>query len=102
MTRKNQWLLIDNFKRKYYLKQEFKNLILKSIIKNSFNYFLYRYFFFFLKIKSKYKYSIIKQNNRCVISGRIKSTIKFTKYSRFIFRLENYLGNSPGFKRASW
>lgn len=102
MTRKTQWLLIDNYKRRYYLKKEIKYLILKSLLKNNYKYFLFKYFFFFLKIKSKQKNSPIVQNNRCIKTGRIKSINKFTKYSRFIFRIESYEGNLPGLKRASW
>lgn len=102
MSRKTQWILLDNFKRKYYLKKEIKYLILKSLLKNHFNMLFIRYFFFILKIRSKQKYSIIQQNNKCVKTGRIKSLNKFTKYSRFIFRNEIYSGNLPGFKRASW
>lgn len=102
MKRKNQWILIDNFKRKYYLKKELKYKLLKSLINNCNNTLLIKYFFFILKIRSKQKFSIINQNNKCIKTGRIKSINTFTRYSRFVFRDENYLGNLPGFKRASW
>ena len=102
MNRKIQWKLLDNFKRKYFLKNEIKYKILKSLIKNNYNFLIYKYFFFFYKIKNNLNFLKIKQIRRCLISGRATSIYKLTKLSRFIFRIKSYNGDLPGFKRSSW
>lgn len=102
MLREDQWKLIDNFKRHSFLKTEIKNIILKSLIKNNQIPLIYKYFALYNKNKLPRFNLIIQQKNKCVKTGRIWSTEKFTKYSRFTFRHEANNGNLPGFKRASW
>lgn len=102
MIRENRWKKIDNFKRKLFLKNELKVIILKSIINNSKLPVTCRYFALYNKSKILRLSSIIQHKNKCVISGRIWSTVKLTKYSRFVFRIESNKGNLPGFRRASW
>ena len=102
MIREEQWKNLDNFKRKIFLKNELKRLILKSIIKNENLPNTYRYFALFNKNKLIRTSSHIQHQNRCVRTGRIWSISKLTQYSRFVFRTSSYNGNLPGFKRASW
>lgn len=102
MIRENRWKLIDNLKRKLFLKSEIKKIILKGIIKNTFLPRTYRYFALYNKSKLSRLGTIVQQKNKCVRTGRVWSTVKLTRYSRFVFRTESYNGNLPGFRRASW
>lgn len=102
MPRETQWKLVDNFKRKLFLKHEIKKIILKSILKNDNLPRTYRYFAFFNKSKLIRQSSISQQKNKCVKTGRRWYLVKNTKYSRFVFRIESYKGHLPGFSRASW
>ena len=102
MIRENRWKTLDNFKRKLFLKNELKKILLKSIIKDSKLPLTYRYFALYNKSKLLRISSITQQKNKCVQTGRIWSTVKLTKYSRFFFRSESNSGNLPGFRRGSW
>ncbi len=102
MIRENRWKYIDNFKRKLFLKNELKKMLLNSIIKNSNVPLAHRYFAFYNKSKLLRFSSLNQQKNKCVETGRIWSTVKNTKYSRFYFRTQSNEGNIPGFRRASW
>jgi small subunit ribosomal protein S14 len=100
--REKQWILLDNFKRKIYLKYEIKNLILKSIINNNYTKLIYKYYSSYNKSKITTTALISKQTNRCFKTGRKWGISKKTRYSRFVFRTESYNGNLPGYRRASW
>lgn len=102
MIRENRWKMLDNFRRKLFLKNELKKVILKSLIKNTKLPLSYRYFALYNKSKLMRLSSVTQQKNKCVETGRIWSTVKLTKYSRFFFRIESNNGNLPGFRRASW
>jgi len=102
MIRENRWKMLDNFRRKLFLKNELKKIILKSIIKNTNLPLSYRYFALYNKSKLMRLSSITQQKNKCVKTGRTWSTVKLVKYSRFLFRTESNNGNLPGFRRASW
>jgi len=102
MIRENQWKHLDNYKRKLFLKNELKKIILTSILLNQKLPQTYKYFALYNRSKLIRISSVVQQKNRCVLTGRRWSINKFTKYSRFVFRTESYKGHLPGFKRASW
>jgi small subunit ribosomal protein S14 len=102
MIRENRSKFVDIYRRKLFLKNELKKLILKSLIKNNNLPIIYRYFALYNKSKLYRFSSLTQQKNKCVETGRIWSTVKNTKYSRFFFRTESNSGNLPGFKRSSW
>jgi small subunit ribosomal protein S14 len=102
MIRENRWKMLDNFRRKLFLKNELKRFILKSIIKNTNIPITYRYFALYNKSKLSRSSSFNQHVNKCVRTGRVWSIIKNVNYSRFVFRVESNKGNLPGFKRASW
>lgn len=102
MIRENRWKMVDNFRRKLYLKTELKKIILKSIIKNTHLPLSYRYFALYNKSKLLRLGSVTQQKNKCVVTGRVWSTVRMVNYSRFLFRTESADGNLPGFRRASW
>jgi len=93
---------MDTLKRKYFLKNELKRMILRSA-KNSNNLtYLKRY-------QSSYYLALLPRisskvfiTHRCAFSGRVWSVNRKTRYSRFLFRTESYDGNIPGCRRASW
>ena len=102
MDRYNLWINIDKYKRNMFLKSELKKLILKSIRKSKGTSYLRRYqASYYLgnlpRISSK-----VVLSNRCVVSGRVWSVNRKTRYSRFFFRTETGNSNIPGCKRASW
>jgi ribosomal protein S14 len=102
MDRHNLWISMDKLKRHFFIKNELKRNILKSI-KNSKSYsYTKRY-------QSSYHLTTLpkissrtKSVNRCAVSGRVWSVNKNTSYNRFIFRTESYKSNIPGCRRASW
>lgn len=102
MNRRLQWKLMDNYRRKLFLKNGIKKNILTGIIKNQNIPLVYRYLAYWNKSKLSTLTSFTKHQNRCVSTGRIWGLNKLTKYSRFYFRTESYKGNLPGFNRASW
>jgi small subunit ribosomal protein S14 len=102
MIRENRWKYTDNLRRKLFIKNEIKKILLKSIIKNTNLPLVYRYFALYNKSKL-IRFSLIsQQKNKCVETGRVWTTVKNVNYSRFYFRTESNCGNLPGFRRASW
>lgn len=102
MNRGRQWIMLDNFRRKLFLKKELKQKLLKSLVKNSSLPVAYRYIAAYNRVKINRWSFIVQQRNRCAVTGRVWSVMRYTKYSRFVFRTESYKGNLPGFSRASW
>lgn len=102
MNRRLQWKLMDNYRRKIFLKTEIKKHLLTGLIKNKNITTVYRYLAYWNKSKLITIGLQTKHNNRCTVTGRIWSVNKLTKFSRFFFRSESYKGNLPGFSRASW
>ena len=102
MIRQNQWKLIDNLKRKLYIKYELKRIILKSFILIKNNSLIYKTYW-------QYKISILpklglytQHNKKCLKSGRNYSIYKFFKLSRFFLRTSLIKGLFPGVKRLNW
>lgn len=102
MTRQEQWTLLDNFRRKTYIKYEIKTILLRSIIKNRYIPSVYRYHAAFQKASLPRNASSIKHNNRCVVTGRNLNVIQKVRLSRFEVRKNAYQGNLPGMRRSSW
>jgi ribosomal protein S14 len=93
---------MDNYKRKIYLRNELKRLLLRSIKRNTCSDHLKRY-------HAAYQLSHLPRFsarsiavNRCVVSGRAFGVRNDTQYSRFVFRREVSHSNIPGCRRASW
>lgn len=70
MIRQQQWKLLDNFRRKTFIKFELKKQILKSILTNTKLPLTYRYYASFQLSLLPKAGSFTKQRNRCVVSGR--------------------------------
>lgn len=97
-----QWKVLDNFKRKNFLKSELKKKLLKILLKNTKLPNTYRYLALWHFSKISRNSSKTLHQNRCVVSGRNWYVLKNTQYSRFILRNQTNSGDLPGFKRASW
>lgn len=73
----------DIIKRKYFIKKNLQNLILKSFIRNQNIKPLLRAFASLkLNVKNKRKNNLSVQQNRCLLSGKAKTTFKFSGFSR--------------------
>ena len=91
MQRQEQWVLFDNFRRKMFLKSQFKTQILKSSKRNNSLQLSYQLLFSLQKSFLPRVYSSNKPVNRCSISGRAKGTLRLTQTSRFVFRKLAYV-----------
>ena len=73
----------DIISRKYFIKKELKLFILKSLIRNQNTKPILRaYSLFLLTSKTKKKWSIARQQNKCLLTGKAKSTLKISNISR--------------------
>jgi ribosomal protein S14 len=57
---------------------------------------------FLIKLRATRNYSSVRLKNRCVISNRAKSVIRFFQLSRIVFRQLAREGVLVGVKRSSW
>ena len=85
MNRKIALKLLDNYKRKYFLKNELKNK-LNCFYKIKYTNKINQEYFFFKKKNTSNVYRITKLNNKCIKSGRSYNISNKTKLSRFELR----------------
>lgn len=76
----------NNIKKKKFLKTELKKIILKSVIQNKNLKPIIRSAAFYKMSRLKFIYSISKQNNVCLYSGKIKSIFNKFKMSRHFIK----------------
>lgn len=92
----------DKNKRKYYILNEQKTYLMKSLIKNLQKSKKFR-LKVFTKLQSKSFYgSITKLHNRCTLTGRSKSVYRDFKMSRLMFRKYASQGKLASIRKASW
>ena len=89
----------DYFERKNFIKTEYIYLILKSIyidkrVNFKIRYILRGRFFYY-----KYCYNRVKIRNRCLITGRSRFVLRYSKMSRMTFRDFVSKGKLCGFKK---
>jgi ribosomal protein S14 len=88
-------------KRNFFLKNEIKKILLKSLKKNQAVTLPRRYLAaYYLTTLPKISTSSVPVN-RCSFSGRSWGTNRLTNTSRFIFRTKAYNAQLPGCRRAS-
>lgn len=93
---------MDHYKRKVFLKNEVKKILLKSIKKNkNVNYTKRHLASFYMSNLTRFTGKNLNVN-RCVVSGRSWGVNRKTLTSRFVFRKKAYNSLIPGCKRASW
>ena len=68
--RQEHLIILDNLKRKLYLKYELKFFIINYLIKNNFIKVVFKYLFNFKKTRKINKKKKNKPVNKCFISGR--------------------------------
>ena len=104
MILKNNILNINKnlLKKKKYLKNEIKKIILKSIIQNKNLKPITRSLAFYKLSQLPLKASISKQYNICLLTGRSKSVYKITNLSRHTMKKLSINGNLQNIKIASW
>ena len=85
MNRQNLLKNLDNYKRKFFLKNEIKNKIL-NVKNNSYGSKLDLEAFRFLSVNISTTHKISKINNKCVNSGRNHNVFNKFKLSRFELR----------------
>jgi ribosomal protein S14 len=87
MKRHLAWKLLDNYKRKFFIKNELKRIFFKINLNKNLTSIENEYLYF-----KQSKINIIglrsRINNRCIISGRNHNVLKKFNYSRFILRDE--------------
>ncbi len=92
--------LIDVKKRNKYLLSETNYIISNFILKhNKIKKFL---IFFLLLNYFKTQNSKIKSKNKCVFSGRSRSTYSFAKISRLFLRENAFINKLPGLQKSYW
>ena len=93
---------MDEYKRKLFLKSEYKKNFLKSFkVSQQIPYDQkYKALYYISKLPRATTKSQIR--NRCFMSGRVWHVNSKTKLSRFVFRKYAYQASLPGFSRASW
>lgn len=101
MTRQDQWIFLDRYRRKLLVKYELKRRLLKSLKHNQkltlTQSLLVSLHTSLLPTAS----SLTKRNNRCFTSGRNKNVLSKTKSSRFVFRQLSNNASLPGVRRYS-
>jgi len=45
---------------------------------------------------------LTRKNNRCVVTGRVRSVSRFFKHSRIVLRKNALRGDYPGVCKSSW
>jgi ribosomal protein S14 len=101
IIREQQWNMLDNHRRKFYVKFEVKHKLCKSIMKNKQLPLSYRYLASLHRSSLPRIASVTKQVNRCVQTGRQYNILKKVQMSRFPFRFQSYNGTLPGVRRDS-
>ena len=101
MNRQEQWLLLDNFRRKMYFKKELRLKLLNTLQKNNLLKKSTTLFIKFQKASGQDQNFRTKPNNRCLISGRNHAVLKKTSTSRFFYRVSSYRSFLPGVRRYS-
>ena len=102
MDRHKSWIMLDNYKRIFFLKTEIKRFLLKNILKNKKISFSRRFLisYYILNLPRVSTRTLIR--NRCSLTGRVWGLNKQTKLTRFVFRNKMNKSDLPGFNRASW
>lgn len=103
MIKKNYNILHDFYKKKIFLKNEIKKIILKNII---FNKNINPELRMFAKIKiqkiNKNNYISKQNNNICIKTGKIKSVYNMTNFSRHYMKKLAISNNLQNIKISNW
>ena len=101
-NRQHQWKVLDNIRRRNYIKFEIKSQLIRSLKKTSDLQLTQKCLLIYKQSSIPRASSITRVVNRCVNTGRKYSTLRKFKLSRFSFRTNSYEGLLPGVRRNSW
>lgn len=101
-SRQSNWILLDAFRRKFFLKIELKRIILKTLIATKSNITLQMLYAYYLLIHLPQWGHWTRTSSRCLLSGRRHGLNNRWKLSRFQLRLQADLGYLPLVRRGSW
>lgn len=102
MKRNRKNVTKDLINRKHYIKNEFKKLILKSVMQNKNAKPIVRAHAYFKMIHFPKKSSISNQINVCLLRGRTKGVWKFAQMCRHVIVKLAVTGNLQNMKIKSW
>jgi ribosomal protein S14 len=92
----------DLVKRKKFTKLEIKKVILKSIIQNKNLKPIIRSLANYKLSQIQLKNSISKQNNMCLLTGRVGGVLNLTNLSRHSMKRLSVSGNLQNIKIINW
>lgn len=91
----------DNKNRLKYKKQEINNLVLKSLLQDESINVKDRLDIYKTSLKSLRRNTKVRITNRCILTGRKKSTLRMFRISRIQFRDLASQGYLAGIRKAS-
>lgn len=102
MRQESHWKVSDNLKRKLYVKTQIKKRIILSLLKNQTLSTSMR-LYLTMKVSHIPRLGVkSRHNNRCLLSGRVRTVQRFAKYSRFVINEQAGYAKIPNLRRASW
>lgn len=96
MRREEKNIMIDWIKKKLFLKNEIKSVIIKSIFQNRYIPNVKRCYMKVVNTRIKKKSSISSQKKRCVITGQSNSVYKNFEINRHVVKRFNNVGLIQG------
>lgn len=95
MKREYKNIRLDNIKRKLFLKNEIKKLILKSIFQNRYIKNTKRFYIKIKLLQFKKQGAIAFQKKRCILTGQSNSIYKNFEINRHMVKKLNIFGMIP-------
>ncbi len=92
----------DNFLRTSFSFSEPKYIISNFILKNKKIKNYLKYHFLYIIKYCNWTHSKVKFKNRCIFSGRSRSTYRFAKISRLFLRENSFINKIPGLQKSYW
>ena len=102
MKREEKNIMIDWIKKKLFLKNEIKSIIIKSIFQNRYIPNVKRCYMKVVNTRVKKKSSISSQKKRCVITGQSNSVYKNFEINRHVVKRFNNVGLIQGVTVKKW
>ena len=101
MTRQEQWLYLDKFRRKLTLKTQVKKKVSKLLkVNKSLTHSQQLFYSLHTSLVSR-QGTLAKVRNRCVRTGRSRNVLKSISSSRFVFRSLANQSSLPTVRRYS-
>jgi ribosomal protein S14 len=102
MKREIKNIKIDWVKKKLFLKNEIKSIIMRSIFQNRYIPNVKRCYMKVVNARIKKKSSIAFQKKRCVVTGQSNSVYKNFEINRHVMKRFNNVGLIQGVTLKKW